>query len=129
MSLLDVTPTVLDYFDLAAPSSLPGSSLLGLPHSARAPLVAEHLLYGPERKAVIDWPWKLIRNPGGGPPVAYDLENDPGERRPLESLEAVPGAARVALHGLEEGAAPPAGTAADLDEETLRQLRSLGYVD
>jgi arylsulfatase A-like enzyme len=70
---------------------------------------------------------------GDGRHEAYDLVADPGETRNLAEGGAPPAAFRILeetlAHLLASRAGPAApGEAPPLDDETLRRLRSLGYV-
>ncbi len=64
----------------------------------------------------------------------YDLESDPREvRNVIDELPEVAAALRAEMTAfldrmMEEGALPPDGEERDVDEETLRALRALGYV-
>ena len=73
--------------------------------------------------------WKFIRFPDGRREL-YDLGNDPGERQDLarskpgslEVFEALSSMALAEREGARAASVP-------LDEETIRKLRSLGYIE
>jgi arylsulfatase A-like enzyme len=71
--------------------------------------------------------FKYIESREEGTFELYDLESDPGERRNL--LPSPPSEAATLPARLERwvSAAPPPADV-DVDEETARKLRSLGYV-
>jgi arylsulfatase A-like enzyme len=83
------------------------------------------------RRAVFDWPYKLIHSSDGQHEL-YDLEQDPSEQRNLidERREI---ADRLALALAELDAADPSGPlepdTTPLDEELRKRLEALGYVD
>jgi arylsulfatase A-like enzyme len=67
VSLLDVAPTVLAAAGLTS-AELPGVSLLDGARPewpAERTIIAERLLYGPETKAIVRWPYKVIAGAGG----------------------------------------------------------------
>ena len=47
------------------------------------PLFAEGLAFYGEKKAMLEFPWKLIYDPAAGDAALYDLANDPREQRNL----------------------------------------------
>jgi arylsulfatase A-like enzyme len=134
VSHVDLLPTLLEALDLPVPSGLPGVSLwpnliAAQPLPDRA-LLAEGTLYGPERKALVRWPWKLIEASEGEDPMLFDLANDPAETRDLAS--AHPQRLGELLRELRDlsATAPEDGTQepASIDAETRQQLESLGYL-
>ena len=100
----------------------------GAPLPERA-LVSEASLYGPERKAIVRWPWKAVVAGDGERPLLFHLEADPGEHRDLS------GEARRRLEDLlaeldrltGEPAAPP--PPASFTPEMRSELRALGYAE
>lgn len=86
---------------------------------------------------------KLIADADGSPLELYDLAIDPGEQRNLLAAQELSGEARrVAarlerelrerLEGMVERSlelSPEEGSPPEVDEETLRQLEALGYLD
>lgn len=129
---VDLLPIVLGGLGLPAPEEVQGA--VPSPR-ARHPLVAEvdplpfmssegawRALYLGRRKLL----WNSLGNH-----ALYDLEADPGEENNLAGTE--PERTASAIHVLESymGSLPApgdAGPARALDAETLRALRSLGYV-
>ena len=139
VSTVDVAATILSVAVDDFEGELDGLSLWKhLSRGARIPrraLFAEQVLYGPERRTVIDWPLKLVvveADDGRQSRKAlYDLSLDPEEkqnlvqerRREVSELEQQ-------LERFRAIAAPPQeGEALDLDEETIEELKALGYVD
>ena len=132
VSLVDVLPTALDAAGLPAPAC-DGRSLWPLLTRGDAPgpraLAAEATLRGPERRALLAWPLKLVTQEEKQRRELYDLARDPGERRDLAADR--PGdVARLAAELERLLAARPAAPAApgNLSPEELEELRSLGYV-
>jgi arylsulfatase A-like enzyme len=136
VSHVDLLPTLLDALGRPLPADLAGVSLWPLLRGGSAPpermLVAEGLLYGADQRAVVRWPWKLVLRADGGQTGLFDLSADPGERHDL-SAERPEVLARLQTEPaarLPDGEQLRARTrAAELDEQTRGQLRSLGYVD
>ncbi len=129
VSLVDVYPTVLDALGLPAPEGLPGRSLIEAP--VERTLIAERTLYGAHRESAIAWPYKLIHAPRRPRETElFNLEADPGETESILRLRR--DLAADLLAQLEAYRAHARGIAEDeparLDEETLENLRSLGYI-
>jgi len=135
VSLVDVLPTLLEALGLEPLPDLAGRSLWGLLGGGSDPveraLVAEGTLHGPDRKALVRWPWKLVVT-AGQPARLYDLAQDPGERRDLsqqaperlaELLEELETTTQAASRGRV------ARSPAQLDEQTRAQLSELGYLE
>ncbi len=137
VSLVDLAPTVLELVGAPAESSaMDGRSLAGnlLDGEALAPLplFAEHNLYGSELKVALHWPYKWIVNTASGEGFLFDLDANPAEELISPTgAEAIRRELQQALTRRVEGClaarveAPPA----DVGEETLERLRSLGYVN
>jgi arylsulfatase A-like enzyme len=141
VSQVDVLPTVLDAVGIDPPDGLDGASLWPLLTGRGAleggrELVAENSLYGDQRRAIVEWPYKLVIDveqpppqPGMGQPdvALYDLERDPTERenlaseRPEVAERLTAALARRAPRELDR--AP-----VELDADTRRELRALGYL-
>jgi len=134
VSLVDVAPTILSFAGMTSDAmsgrSLRANLLRGTPPNPRT-LHAEQNLYGTELKAALRWPHKLVVDVVGGGRWLFDLESNPAE-------QMLPWQERAALAD-EMLAELTARVAADIelrqdvkaaepDEETLEQLRSLGYV-
>ena len=80
---------------------------------------------------MIRWPWKLIARRNGLPPLAFRLDDDPGEQRALPVAAGVPPELVEAAARLARRVAMRESTRAHvpLDEKTREALRSLGYVE
>jgi arylsulfatase A-like enzyme len=141
---IDLLPTLLRLLDVEAPPRLPGRDLfaegrVGAPifieRSRPAPLVQE---------AVIDGDWKLVRvRVEGGQQTElaratelvglapgtylFDVAKDTGETRNL-LLDRGREASRLLALLESHASAAREGQAVELDPETERQLRSLGYL-
>jgi arylsulfatase A-like enzyme len=132
VSLVDVLPTLLDAVGLAVPEGTDGASLWPLLTGrgglrAERQLVAENSLYGDQRRAIIEWPWKLVVDVERPDTALFDLERDPAESENLaaarpEIVERL-GAALERRVPRRSGEAP-----VELDAETREELRALGYL-
>lgn len=137
VSLVDVTPTLLDLLAMAPPNGLDGVSraerLRGAPAAddTDAPVFAEclypwiHYDWAPLR-SVRSGRWKFVDAPT---PELYDLADDPGETTNVIADHAdVARALRdeIALHAGRGGELPPEDL--HVDEATIERLERLGYV-
>ncbi len=132
VSQVDVMPMILDDLELPLPDDGQG----GVPPNARRPIVAEAYpltTFGPTGhwRAWYEDGHKLLWNDRGNHKL-FDLSADPREIRSLSRRDP----ARVAAMSkaldayLEELPPPfPADAAEDIDAETQRALRALGYVE
>ena len=131
VSLVDVLPTILDATGVAAPDGVDGASLWPL-LTARGELgerqlIAENSLYGDQRRAIVEWPWKLIVNLEKPEIALYDLERDPEEGENLaEQRPEV--AERLAAALRERAPRVIRQDPVELDADTRRELRALGYL-
>lgn len=139
---VDLFPTVLSFLGLEPPPNQGrdlGPLIAGedLPEPLR---MSDFLLYGEERWAARQGPWKLVVKPGESPVVElYDIDRDPAESRDesagqrgvvaaLRRAAEEELAARRELHRLL--AASSGGTGeAQLDEAQIENLRALGYLE
>jgi arylsulfatase A-like enzyme len=142
VSLIDVAPTVLDAAGVSYPGTsddaggkggLPGISLLDDARPdwpARRAIIAERLLYGPETKAIVEWPDKAIVEIDSGRAQLFDLQIDPGEQDDLAAgdPELLARLLTEMSDRLAEAEAAGAAPGTDLDEDLLRRLRALGYI-
>lgn len=148
VSLVDLAPTLLDVLGLPPLAGVQGRSLRPLieepGRNAARPIFAEKVVGLDEasgrvvgsNRALVARGLKLLRL-GGGDTHLFDLDEDPREARDVaaerpETLGALSAAierrsaenARL-RQALRSGAPPPA---ADLDDQTVEQLRALGYL-
>jgi arylsulfatase A-like enzyme len=142
VSLVDVTPTVLDLLGVPAAEPIEGRSLLPLvggPDRDRAAFAQTY--YGHGLVALRRGRFKYIATQlpdrdGREPAVReelYDLTTDPGETRNLAPsrvalVRELGGKVRAWLARQGEQGRPPAEVA-PVDPRTEGQLRALGYVD
>jgi arylsulfatase A-like enzyme len=135
VSVIDIAPTILDAMAIEPSVPLSGISLWpnllrrrGLPSRA---LVAEGTLYGPERQAIVRWPFKLTKSKRTGRARLFNLEDDPAEKTDL--AESDPRTASRLLEELDrilqEARQDTEADLVLLDEKTAEELRSLGYID
>ncbi|MGH9322566.1 MAG: sulfatase [Vicinamibacteria bacterium] len=124
---VDVLPMVLERVGIPAPRGAQG----GVPPKSRHPLLAEVVtLEGELSRAFYFGSHKLLWNPLGGHAL-FDLASDPGEDRDLSETEVERLESAVDLLEKYVASLPSPGESGPettLDEETLKALRSLGYV-
>lgn len=146
VSLLDVMPTLLQAAGVTPSDELEGMSLWPALREGPAtrvasairfdrPLVAEGILYGDEKKALLRWPWKVLADIEDAAELLYNLEDDPEELAGTSASELDDESRDRMLSLLAElqekialASASGGGQGAALSEETLRQLRALGYI-
>ena len=145
VSLVDLFPTLGDLLSLRPPPApLRGRSLRGLlegrPGAAASPVLAAIARRGRVYVAYREGPLKvrLVHAEGASPLAApaqvFDLEADPGERRPLPAArhpELVERARQLAHADwlAARGRAAPRRAPGAGGDEVLEQLRALGYLD
>lgn len=136
---VDVLPTVTELLGLPAPGGLPGDSLVPAfagdgdePRCTSRARIAEAPAYGPDSRAIVWRGRKLVVRSPGGPATAsllFDLRQDPGERRDLADQRPEATVALAKLLDAELGRRPEvAGEPMQLDDESVRELRALGYL-
>jgi arylsulfatase A-like enzyme len=132
VQLVDVMPIVLDRLGLPIPPGVQG----GRPPRVGHPIVAEvdpPAFNSPEGewRALFDGRLKLVWN-GRGRHQLFDLRTDPGETTNLAGRDPERVRKLGSLLARYRDALPPpgrVGAVRPLDAETLRALRSLGYVN
>ncbi len=134
-SILGIYPTVTALLDLPAPDGMQGQpfgALLGEPPAQPRPLYFQTDRAGRTLNAVLDGPWKLIRQ-DGRPAKLFNLTKDSAETSDVAA--AHPRIARRLATGLDEHLAslpaPPkdTGQVPVTNQEHLEKLRALGYVE
>lgn len=148
VSLVDVTPTILDLVGLAPPSRVPGRSLV--PVLAGGPLEGNEVRFAEgnhkgvrmvtARTSTTKWIWL----DDGSEMQAFDLTKDPGEQAPLAYPELLAeGQAFIDAYlaqDFEEGGSEasdaregedgaPQQEERVLDEATRQKLEALGYLE
>lgn len=102
VSLLDITPTVVDLLGIETRAELMGRSLagpmLGRPQDART-IFLQCNRFSDELRGAVDWPWKLIEDRTAGTLELYELQADPFERNNI--IEQHPGQAGRLLRLLD----------------------------
>ncbi len=145
VSLIDVFPTVLDFYDIAIPAFVQGDSLLS-PHAKQKKYIVSEAVSepGPELKMIRVGNLKYIvtmQNPSNPGRVnwdginnrrLFDLKNDPLERNNLyDDLTFKEHSANLEnmLKQIltESSSANSTNGEVLLDEETLEQMEALGY--
>ncbi len=134
---IDIVPTVLELIGAAVPAEFDGESLVPLlAHPGRE---GPRYAFGESMSPPLQYGWsalyslrtrayKYIEAPK---PELYDLAKDPDEEE--NRIAQLPGVAREMreeLARIRDGmsAAKPETQEANLDEETMRRLASLGYI-
>jgi arylsulfatase A-like enzyme len=149
---VDLAPTLLEYAGLPIGAEIEGHSFLadvqrgepGPPSGERPlfaeatkPQAAERGQRWPNRlkaRCILRGPWKVIHTPWRNDRwELYDLDADPLEQRDIWGGSALPRETRDGMaealtwwSQTEPGGRPPEGPQ---DEEVLKRLRALGYVD
>ena len=127
---------LLEALELPAEEGLTGRSLWGaLARGEPVPersLVAEGNLYGPERKALVRWPHKVVLNLKTRERKLFDLEEDPRETQNLAQTEVAllnSLLSELQSHLRTASRELVRHNAAELDDATKEKLRALGYLD
>jgi len=93
--LIDIAPTVLDFLGIEPASHMEGASLrpmitgegeMDAPAGSLLPPgigFSESMLYGPQRKSIVAYPWKYVYDMMTGGCLLFDLRADPGETEDL----------------------------------------------
>jgi arylsulfatase A-like enzyme len=135
---IDIAPTILDYLGLPVPRIMEGRSLLGLLDAREgrdpppAPAFSFVDLEGRPHLAVVEGEWKLIRRleaPLGILTTLFHRRDDPAETVNLAMEHPIRTRYLERLLDARTSAASLLTTSeAELDEETERALRALGYL-
>lgn len=138
--LADVMPTILRQLDMPLPQTLTGSSLLAtsLESPETSVVQVSQNKHRPRRYALTAGRWKLIYDFVNQRARLFDLERDPEESKDLagersdqvDRLKALLDVHRQRLQAkrAQIAADVAADGAANLSEEAVRRLESLGYV-
>jgi len=127
---VDLLPTTLDALGMAAPSGLPGRSLLGRSSAD----TGDRASYFEALSASLNRGWAPLRGVLVGHtkyielpiPELYDLSKDPSEEHNL--VDQDPERTRLLQTRLKDFGATATGAPRAEDPKTLAQLRSLGYL-
>jgi arylsulfatase A-like enzyme len=133
---IDVAPTLAELAGTRWRKAGEARSILPLLEGPEAdPRLARSdrdILPSPDRpyqreSSLLAWPWKLIVRHDGQPSRLFNLEKDPGERQDVFARES--DVANMLAAALTSGERPEnTARPASLDPETVRRLRSLGYI-
>ena len=143
-SIVDLLPTLLDLLELDGPANMEGVSLVGawragLPEDRRRFIFADrHTVLGNDARESFDHPLEIALVTRGVKTVYdfdarrarfFDLRKDPEELNPLQNppIAAQPPLYRQ-LAGWYRDLPKYLGSAQQLSDEDLAQLKSLGYV-
>lgn len=138
VSLLDLFPTLMNYFHWPVPFAVDGRSFLpaegqnGFTFPPRTSIISENLHYGPEQQSLYSGSYQLIINRVTGRVELYNVAEDPGQTQNLLGRpEELPAVLKSELEAVAkkmkelEGASP---REASIDAETKAKLRALGYL-
>lgn len=139
---IDIMPTILDFLAITPPQPVQGQSLLPLVYGAASQAgtaFAESAHSDDKRDAVRvlrTRRWKYIRRMNSGPDELYDLKKDPLERvnRIAEEPDLIKSLTLQFTQWEQENlrvkkSLPPlTGKPSSLEEETVEQLKFLGYL-
>lgn len=134
VSLVDLAPTILDWFGARAEVQFDGKSLLRVLSGKKEKTRDIYLEtfyprenYGwSELVGIISWPWKFIQAPR---PELYNLEKDPQENQNLAGGEERTAAMLAGrLQNLLAGKGEDSGSRRELTAAERERLRSLGYL-
>ena len=148
---LDIAPTILDFVGLESPADFKGRSLRSriassAPDDDFSSPITSYAEIGGDIGSVRTADWRFIENPGGTIPQAgrgeegrscysiqqaelYDLQSDPDEQEnAIERYPQVAAELRDLLHAWRDSAQQARSDETDIPEETLKELRALGYI-
>jgi arylsulfatase A-like enzyme len=123
VSHVDLVPTVMDILGFGS-RELPFDGISGLSSLPPRALLAEDVAYGFDKRAVLLGQKKLYEAPGDGISWVFDLEQDPGETSPCPEPELA-----QELQAYLPGVRKHVGRELEVDQETERRLRELGYLE
>ncbi len=133
--LMDLMPTLFEYFGLTPPDTFDGQSFLSLlqdGHGYDVPFLFENCLYGTEKKAIRSNDLKLIVDMQSDDAALFDLSSDPKEQNDLAATRAeeVERLKASLLQSVEETDADRGAEnqALDLPPRIMQDLKDLGYV-
>lgn len=129
---LDIGPTILARLGLEPSGLMTGRDLFDPDPGAHPREMFSQ--YGKARYAIRTERWKLIESPESGRLQLYDLRQDPAESRNLAAKRSdIARRLQERLHAWKAGQRPFATVneagPVQADEETVDQLRALGYLD
>ncbi|MEW6364402.1 MAG: sulfatase-like hydrolase/transferase [Acidobacteriota bacterium] len=130
VQLIDIVPTILDFYALKSPLALEGSSLIGIGASRPRRVIYSESLYPmyhfgwSELYSLTDAQYKFIKSPRE---ELYDLTKDPGEKENLAAkLATTAGQYRYEID--QTLASRSVEAPAEISEEELEKLQALGYI-
>jgi arylsulfatase A-like enzyme len=140
---VDILPTILDLLNVPRPEFVDGSSLAPMIFDGTSDGISEAYMANLTNQGLRTEKWKYIRDHFAETIELYDLENDPKETINLAETQkqiTEDMFARLRMYNerfAEEHAELMRGTASEdssnkktqIDDETLRQLKALGYIN
>lgn len=140
--LIDVYPTLMDILGFNTQNEFMGQNLAKIMYSyyernLKLLAFSEGLLYGPEKKSIQSEHFKLIKKMKDNSLEFYELENDSKELHDLAGIDKLDKESHVNFKLFQEylkeyGEAKSShyeSSQVELDEETINQLKALGYVN
>jgi len=137
VTLADIAPSILAYLGIETSFPANGRSFISMPGAVIRPfpraIISELNRIGPPLQCIIKYPYKLILNLINGKIEIYNLEKDPGEKEnlfgkklsyPPEIIDQI----HATANKIQELKAQNQLKKASLDPETLKKLKSLGYL-
>ncbi len=137
VSLVDIAPSILSYLGIETAFRSNGRSFISMPGAVIRPMnrgiIGELNRIGPPLQCIIRAPYKLILNTVSGKIEIYNLEKDPREKEnlfgkklayPPEIVDQIRATASIIKSLKKEKKLIPA----NIDRQTLKKLKSLGYL-
>lgn len=127
---IDIAPTITERLGVPPLESIDGRSLFQkgpreIFSEAQFHYDSTHL----RKYSVVSGPTKVILDMNRDARELYDLGADPGERENLQGTTAPPESLMLGLDSYVARSAPVEQRSGELDQQTLEQLRELGYIE
>ncbi|MEJ2721571.1 MAG: sulfatase [bacterium] len=129
---IDLFPTIADFIGVEPPEQVMGSSLLPLMTGEKKSYVVESVAEGDFCTAVTYQNWKIVRVDSTDSYHLYDLSVDPQEKTDLSASPKYSGAYAAMRKRiddyLEQARKVRRSLEMNADDETIRELKALGYL-